>query len=440
MPMSAQSKNDLKRAKDLLEQGDKAFRQKNYRDAADQYGRAIVLVPNNPYAHFFNGFAHFNLGEPDRALDEFTIALSQGYKPIDIYRVRSHIYITQKKYDEALEDIRKGLALQPKDVGFLSSLGDVNVFLNYLTEALDAYQRAVLLAPKNGDLYVNIARVQLAIGNTKAQGSAAEAALKTGTQFMGEAYYLLGDSCQKQKNIPGAIDAYQRAISAKPDSYPVYRSLADIFRSENRFTDAINVSKQALRQYPNDGNIYTDISWYYSLADRPEDAIQAAKAANMFLPNQYLAYTNLCRAYNETKQYQLAITACNSALKLNPKDGETNFYLGRSYDFLGKPSEATKYYERAVVGLVEYTKNNPEYSDGFYLLGNAYFADNQRDNAIDAYGKCLALSPRFVKAMYNLGIIQVLKKNKDAAMEQYNNLLQLDAALAAKLKIEIDKM
>jgi hypothetical protein len=50
------------------------------------------------------------------------------------------------------------------------------------------------------------------------------------------------------------------------------------------------------------------------------------------------------------------------------------------------------------------------------------------------------LSPRFVRARYNLGVIQVVKKNKTAAMEQYNSLLALDPTLAAKLKTEIDRL
>jgi hypothetical protein len=53
-----------------------------------------------------------------------------------------------------------------------------------------------------------------------------------------------------------------------------------------------------------------------------------------------------------------AVNACNSALKLNPEDGET-FFLSRSRnDLLNKPAEATRLYKRAVAGLVHFTKAN----------------------------------------------------------------------------------
>jgi tetratricopeptide (TPR) repeat protein len=156
--------------------------------------------------------------------------------------------------------------------------------------------------------------------------------------------------------------------------------------------------------------------------------VQAAQAGIKIRPDQYLAYTNLCRAYNDVKKPELAIIECNKALKLNPNDGETSFYLARAYDLAGKGTEAT------------FVKGNPNSSDGYYLLGNAYFADNQRDKAVEAYNKCLQLNPTFVKARYNMGIIQVLQKNKVAAMEQYNSLRRLDEGLAGKLKVEIDKL
>jgi len=200
------------------------------------------------------------------------------------------------------------------------------------------------------------------------------------------------------------------------------------------------VMRRGLRIYQADGSFYTDIAWYYSMAGRHDEAIEAAKAGILYLPNEYMAYTNLCRAYNDVGKPELAITACNNALKFSPDDGETFFYLGRANDLLNKPAEATRFYKRAVAGLVNFTKANPTYSDGFYLLGNAYFADNQPEKAIEAYKKCLEMSPKFGRAIYNLAMVQLQMKNKVAAAEQYNILVGIDRTLATKLKTEIDKL
>ena len=438
--ISAQSRRDRDRAKTLEQQADKAYAAKNYREAADKYGEAIVLVPTNPNAYYRKGFAHFNLKENQQAVSALSMALTQGYKPLEIYRLRHYIYFQDKNFDAAMADLDKLLVLAPTDTSFLMARGEILLERKDYAGALDAFQRILKVAPNNADVHYNIARIHFATGDAAAQAAAAQAALLSGTRFPGDAFFLLGDANQKLRNWPQAIDAYQKSVRVKPDQYQTYKNLADIFAAENRITDAINALKDGLKAFPTDGGFYTELSWLYSLADRPDDAVQAAKAGISQLPNNSLAYTNLCRAYNETRSYELAIGACNTALRLKPGDGETHFYLGRALNLTGKSADATRQYRLAVTGLEERTLKNPSAVDGWYLLGNAYFADNQRDKAIEAYLKGLELSPKFTKARYNLGIIYTLKKNKPAASSQYDLLLSLDPKLAASLKAEIDKI
>lgn len=436
----AQSKKDQKKAKQLVEQGDRALQQKNYQAAIEQYKQAISLVPNNGTAHFGKGSAHYYLKENDLALAELDMALRQGYKPLEIHKRRWFVHDAAKNHAAALADIKEILKLEPNNQDFLVALGDSNFGTGNFPEALAAYQKVVLKVPNNADLFFKIAEVQFKLNNTDGEASAAEEAIKKNTRFLGDSYFYLGDARQKQRRFTEAIDAYKRALASKPEIYEAYRNLAELYRRENRIPEAIDISKKALRQFPNDGNIYTDLSWYYSLSDRHEDAVEAALAGVQLLPGEYLAYTNLCRAYNDTKQPELAIPACNKALKITPNDGETHFYLGVANELSGREAEAAKYYKRAVTGLIEYTANNSDYSDGFYLLGNAYFKDNQRAKALEAYKKVLELNPRFSRARYNMGIIQVLEKNKPGALAQHAALLPLDPALAGKLKTEIDKL
>ncbi len=441
MIADAQSRRDRDRAKVLQAEADKAYNAKNFREAADKYGEAIVLVPTNPNAYFRKGYAHFNLKEHPKAVEALTMALTQGYKPpLDVYRLRHYIHFQDKNYDAALGDVDKGLIIAPNDVSLLTAKGELLMEKKNYPEALVVFERILKAAPNSADIYYNMARIHFANGDSTAQAAAAQAALIRGTRFPGDAFFLLGDASQKLRKPAEAIDAYEKSYRVKPDIYQTYRNLADVLTSENRIPDAINALKEGLKAFPTDGGFYTELSWLYSLADRPDEAVQAAKAGITILPNQSLAYTNLCRAYNETKQYSLAIGACNDALRLNPGDGETHFYLGRALNLTGKSTEATKQYRMAVSGLETRTAKSPNSSESWYLLGNAYFADNQRDKAIEAYLKGLELSPKFTKARYNLGIIYTLKKDKTAASSQYNALLALDPKLAATLKAEIDKI
>jgi cytochrome c-type biogenesis protein CcmH/NrfG len=125
---------------------------------------------------------------------------------------------------------------------------------------------------------------------------------------------------------------------------------------------------------------------------------------------------------------------------LNPNDGETYFYLARAYKQSNRAADASRAIDKAVPGLEKFTQDNPDYSDGFYLLGNAYSENGNFEKALEAYRKCLTLSPGFYRARYNSGAIYVHLNNKTEAMAQYQALLPLNADLATKLKAVIDKM
>jgi tetratricopeptide (TPR) repeat protein len=435
---SAQNRRDVRRAKEFSDQGDKLFRQQNYAAAIEQYKQAIAIVPNVAYPHFWKGYSHYHNKENQAALDEFAIALEKGYKPVDVYGVRWRIYLEQGNTDAAASDIQQLLAVNANNRDALLGQAEIYNSKGMHREALAAYQRLVALEPNNADLYYKIARSQAALGDVAGQQAAAEEAVKRNTQFLGDAYFLLGDAYRIQRRNADAIKAFESSLAAKPGVYAAYRNIAELYRVENRLEDAIKISKEARNLFPRDGNIYTDLSWYYSLSDQHEQAVEAARAAIQFLPEQSMGYTNLCRAYNDLKKYELAIGECNRALKLAPGDGETNFYLGRANDFLGREAEASKYYRLAVTGLLEQTQKDPLNADNFYLLGNAYFADKQREKAIESYSKALELNPKFGRARYNMGYIYVLQKNKVAANEQYKRLLEIDPTRAAMLKTEID--
>lgn len=436
----AQSKNDMKKAKNLATQGDRNFNKKDYHGAIAKYAEAIALVGNYAYAHFWKGNAHYYLKDYAQALAEINIAADQGYKPLnDLYRIRWFLNYSQKNYDAALSDLNNGLQLEPSNIAFKAGLGDVYYAKQSYRDAVNVYVDIVDRIPNNGNTYYSLADCYYRLGETALQKAAAGKAVQNGTQYMSDAYFLIGKALQKERNYVEAASAYERSINVKRDNYDTYRSLSDVYRNLNRFTDAVNITKKALEEFPRDGNLYTDLSWYYSLADQHTDAVGAAQIAISLLPGTFQAYTYLCRGFNDIKEYQKAIVACNDALKLNPEDGETNFYLGRAHELSGKSDQASKYYKKAVAGLVEYTNRYPDFADGYYLLGNAYFSTGAKTQAIESYKRSLEFSPGFKKARFNLGYVYIQNGDLDSAEVQYKALLELDKILAGRLKESMPK-
>lgn len=440
--VGAQPRQQLERARRLATEGDRFLTQKNYRLAVNKYAEAISLAPQYSYAFYKKGFSHYYLEEYSQATSDLSKALEGaplGFTPIDVYRMRWQAYYWQQNYDAAMQDVQQALRIEPSNSYFHLALGDCYRMKKDLRNAITSYQRGAQLDPSNANVYYFIALAYNELGDFTKQGSSAADAIRKGTTYKGESWNLVGQSWFAGRKYDEAAQSYERALQLKPDLKDVYTNLSEVYRMLNRFDDAINTVNRGLRVYPDDANYYINLSWLYSLADRHQEAINAGQQAIRLLPDQYMGYTNLCRAYNDTKQYALAIQTCNKALKINPGDGETNLYLGRAHQLQNKAALAMTYYKKAVTGLVDFTRQNPDYSDGYYLLGNAYYSVDQTANAIAALKKCLELAPRFAKARFNLGSIYVVSGNKPAAREQYDVLKNIDPALAAKLLDMINK-
>ena len=438
--VSAQKKKDLQKAQKLAKQGGEFFLKKDYRNAISKYSEALLVVPNFPAAYFWKGYSHYYLNEYDQSISDFNQAESQGFdKPLEIYKVRWYLNFQAKNYDAALTDALAASKVEPNNSTYTMALGDIYRLKESYADAAIYYKKAAEQNPDNSDAQFFLAASYSNLGETEQQGAAALEALRRKTKYVGESYFYVADSLNKRRKFDEAAEYYQKTIDVKPDIYASYNALSDIYRGRNEFDKAISVTQKGLQNFPKDANLYTSLAWYFSLADKPQEAIVAAKSAINIAPGQSMGHTNLCRAYNDAKEYQQAITACNNALRINPGDGETNLYMARAYELTKQPDKAADLYKKAIDGLVKFTSENPDYSDGFYLLGNAYFALSRDDEAISAYNKCLQLAPRFARARYSLGFTYLLgKKDKPKAREQYNLLRPVDSNLAEKLRQAIE--
>ena len=436
----AQSKKEIEKSKKFAKEAKKSFDKRDYKTAIKKYTDATLLAPVNGETHFWKGRTHYELKEFDQSLGEFDMALRQGYNPpLDFYRFRGLANLEKKNFDTALEDVQKVLQVEPSNLPLNQAVGEIYLAKNSYNEALTAFQKILQLNPNNADAYYYLASAYQKLGDYKNQQLNAWEAIKRNTNFLGESYFIVGNAAQKSKKYNEAIEAYRKSLNVKPDYNPVYHHLPDIYRVQNRFEEAIDIAKKGTTIYPNDANLLVDLSRYYSLADQSALAIGAAQQAVRLMPDKITSHSSLCRAYYEDKLFEPALKTCNTALKLDPNDGEANVYLGFTHLSLDQIDRANEYFAKAVNGLKGYTEKNPDYADGFYLLGNAYYYVKQPKNAIDAYSRSLQLYPQFAKARFNLGLAYFVNGNTTAAREQYNALLKQDKDLAAMLKQTLDK-
>ncbi len=429
-----------KRAEKLSKEAYSDFYKGNFKKAIEVADKALKAQPQFPYAYYIKGWSQFRLGQLQQALLSLNKALEQGHDAVEVSEPRGMVYYVLKDYANAEKELLTF-------TGSPKANGQANYVLaqTYFDQkkydlALPRFQKALAMGFQSAaDIQYYIAVCYGMLQDRPGQEKAATFALQNATQFQGDAYYQLGSALYNQKKHDEALIAYDKALQLKPSIRDAYFQLYRIYRMLNRDDDAMAIMQRRIKEDPEDVQAYLNLSWISSLSDHPQEAVEAARQATKLKPQESTGLTNMCRAYNDLELYDSAVQACNDALKIKPGDGETYLYLARAKEAQKKSSEATILFERAVAGLVDYTRQNPDNADGFYLLGNAYYATEQRNKAITAYLKALELSPRYVKARFNLGYIYAQMGDRKSARDQYDLLVVLDRDLAAKLLPSIGK-
>ncbi|PIP70394.1 MAG: hypothetical protein COW90_05580 [Nitrospirae bacterium CG22_combo_CG10-13_8_21_14_all_44_11] len=148
-------------------------------------------------------------------------------------------------------------------------------------------------------------------------------------------------------------------------------------------------------------------------------------------PNDIDALYHLADLYDRNAQYNEAIDAYKKVISLKPDMGYAYFKMGTAYDRLGKADEAVAAFKKAA-------KFMPDHPVLYNNMGVAYGKLGKLDEEIAALKRATKLRPVYSAARYNLGIVYLKKKNKKAAMQEYESLKKFDAGAAESLLKEIN--
>ena len=117
-------------------------------------------------------------------------------------------------------------------------------------------------------------------------------------------------------------------------------------------------------------------------------------------------------------RYDDALELLQIATDDEPDNVDYNYELARIFMEMGNYTSAISNLEL----VVDKVRNHLLY----YMMGEAYQADNQVDKAIGAYLKSIMLNEKFAPAYKKLGILFLGREDKLSATEYFEDYLKLD--------------
>lgn len=149
-------------------------------------------------------------------------------------------------------------------------------------------------------------------------------------------------------------------------------------------------------------------------------------------PNDIDALYHLADLYDRSAQYAEAIETYKKVVKLKPDMGYAWFKMATAYDRLNRPADAVEAFKSAA-------KHLPNHAVLFNNMGTAYGKLGKYTEEIAALNKAVKIRPNYAAARYNLGMTYLRKKNRTAAMKEYEALKEFDEGMAEALHKEIEK-
>jgi len=379
--------------------------------AIEEFNKAIryeSLEPNKATTYQILGAIYAGLGRNTLAIENAQEAIKRAPdKPLP-YSTLAKIYLKQGKYDEAIVQQKKAIELESEPgIRSYHTLGVIYGLRFKLKRREDDFNEAVRWMKKAIEVKQNYA----------------------------DAYFELGITYRENFRADDALFNFQKAADYSPKDARIYFEMARVYSELKRNHDAaIKMLERAIELKPDYAEAVSYLAFTYDLKGDRAEAIRRLLKLTESTPTFLTTYYNLAYIYKSEKNYPEAIKHLKTAAGLTP----TYFYpykeLAKIYEEQQKNEEAIHYYEEAIARL-----SADDSSTKDLYLGRIARLRGQYAEAMGYFQK-LDFPEGPALMHYDMGLTYIATKNKQAALEQHQQLVRLKSPLAEELLKKIQEM
>jgi len=303
------------------------------------------------------------------------------------YIVQGDNYRQAKKYPEAVEAFKKSISIEPS-IGAYSRLGVVYLDdLKQYPEALAAFEVAIRLEPDSATAHFNLA----------------------------SAFYGL-------KQYDKTITPLKEAIRLDPAHAASWNLLGLVYWRLDQYAESEKAHNEAVRLNPNNARFRFNLGMTYVEFGRKEQALEVykslqgideARAKTLYdeintsyaKPDNDIGNLDLGISFLRRGQdfYVDALRPLRRAVLLKPDpdtSGQAHYLIGEILKDQNKPTQATGEFEQAVAALQQAIRLNPRDADSYYWLGTVDVELGRKADALRVYKTLQSINPAKAKELY----------------------------------------
>ena len=350
--------------------------------ALEQCKTAVSLEPNNTNAHIYTGYFQCLNGNYDEAEKEFSLAISNSGKNSARPRLfMSKVLLSKiKSHNSSAKDVMKFLYyLLSGSMMIMWDCPSIKMFCKFLANDFSVFSYKTL-----GETFE---KMKLFPSALEAYSKGLEKTSQ-GNLF----YQKMGDLSLECNNVDASIEFFKKAHELNPADRDVLIKLATI--SQTYFPDntdeTIDYYNSLLEFGVDLDKIYYELGHLYLNKSDKIHAVTAFKLAQELSPENPYYNNSLAYAYVKAELYDDAIEYYQTAIKLNPDSEWTSIVchaLGAIY------AEIKNNFDAAEATFNAGSLLDPNNVDIRLSLGDLYMNQNDLDKAIKTYCDAIAVDP-----------------------------------------------
>lgn len=316
-------------------------------------------------------------------------------------------------YHDAINNLGVALEIDPKNLRYLFTIGDLYYGQNYLDEGVKIFEFIIKIEPEDFNGYYNLA----CFYQKQAKYEQALSNFKKSLELNGNninAIYNIGNIFIDTKDYKNAIQYFKKVIEIQPDSDDTLNNLGFLHTEFGDLDNAALYLNQAISINPKNFNILNNLGKLYEKKGLFTDAFKYFDATIKLKPDYAEAYSNRGAILNQLKEYNAALIDFDKALALNPFSAEAHSNKGNTLREVMRFEEALQSYTKAI-------SLNPNYAEAYSNRGVALKELRRLDEALSNFEKAITLEPGYSNGYLNKSILLLMTKKFDEGWKLYSD-------------------
>lgn len=337
------------------------------------------------------GWAELQRNKLDEAIEQFQAALELEPRDASSQFGLAQAYRRKSMLDEAADALAKVEAIDAKFPGLQLEKGRLAEARGDVNAAIASYRDALAQSPDDTALQSRLGATLVLNGQTK-EGEELLRKVLAAQPYSAEAEHFLGRIDLERNQLDAARSHFERASRLEPNNGLYRMYVAWTALEANEMVNALRGLDEALKLDPTLGDAYWLRARIRIRAGVVRDALADLQKALELNPGRVDAWAAMAECHYQLGQTKEAIADLQKAVQARPDRGYWWYRLGRLQLDDGKQQQALAALTKATSLGDASPAPSGWIADAHRLVGDIYYAQKKRRDAVVEYGRYLELA------------------------------------------------